>query len=206
MGGMNDYLQEHTTIEISLSFSEMGEDYGGLSGKTSDDFGLGKPFIPYTNVYANTFIDERDLGLVSISKGERQSKVKKGDVLFTLSSETPDEVCYGSVYMGEITELYLNSFCFGVHITNEKVYPPFMAYFVNSTRFRKTVFPLAQGSTRFNLHKSDFLRKEFKLPSLKNQKRIFLILERIEREIQLERALLDSSLQQKQFLLNQMFI
>ena len=206
MGGMNDYLQEHTTIEISLSFSEMGEDYGGLSGKTSDDFGLGKPFIPYTNVYANTFIDERDLGLVSISKGERQSKVKKGDVLFTLSSETPDEVCYGSVYMGEITELYLNSFCFGVHITNEKVYPPFMAYFVNSTRFRKTVFPLAQGSTRFNLHKSDFLRKEFKLPSLKNQKRIFLILERIERKIQLERALLDSYLQQKQFLLNQMFI
>lgn len=206
MKALNNYLQDHVEKEITLSFSEMGSDYSGLTGKTADDFGLGKPYIPYINVYANTFIDERNLGRVFISEGERQPKVQKGDVIFTLSSETPEEVCYGSVYWGEEKEIYLNSFCFGVHITNDKVFSPYLAYFVNSTPFRKAVFPLAQGSTRYNLQKSDFLRKPFVLPSLENQKRIFLALNAIDKKIQTEQSIIESYRQQKSFLLNRMFI
>ena len=206
MGGINDYLQENIENTIFLSFSDMGEDYAGLSGKSANDFGSGKAFVPYTNVYANTFIDENNLGLVSIQEGESQSKVHKGDVIFTLSSETPEEVCYGSVYWGEETELYLNSFCFGVHITNDKVFSPYLAYFVNSSRFRKAVYPLAQGSTRFNLQKSDFMRKPFHLPSLANQKRIFNILKALDKKRQIAQAMLDLYQQQKEFLLSQMFI
>ena len=206
MKGLNNYLQDHVEKEITLSFSEMGSDYSGLTGKTADDFGSGKPFIPYTNVYANTFIDEKNLGSVSVSEGEKQSKVQKGDVVFTLSSETPKEVCYGSVYWGEEKELYLNSFCFGVHITNEKVFPPYLAYFVNSNSFRKAVFPLAQGSTRYNLQKLDFLRKPFPFPSLENQKRIFLVLNAIDKKIHVEQRILESYHQQKSFLLRMMFI
>ena len=206
MKGLNNYLQDHVEKEITLSFSEMGSDYSGLTGKTADDFGSGKPFIPYTNVYANTFIDEKNLGSVSVSEGEKQSKVQKGDVVFTLSSETPEEVCYGSVYWGEEKELYLNSFCFGVHITNEKVFPPYLAYFVNSNSFRKAVFHLAQGSTRYNLQKLDFLRKPFPFPSLENQKRIFLVLNAIDKKMHVEQRILESYHQQMSFLLQQMFI
>ena len=76
----------------------------------------------------------------------------------------------GAVYLGETYPLYLNSFCFGIHITDEaKIYPPFLAYYVSSQSFRKAVYPLAQGSTRFNLQKSDFMKKKFSFPVIEKQ-------------------------------------
>mgnify|MGYP001279742408 CR=1 FL=1 len=32
----------------------MGETYAGLSGKSKKDFGQGKPFIPYKNIFNNS--------------------------------------------------------------------------------------------------------------------------------------------------------
>ena len=148
---INDYLQAHFEPEFYLSFADLGTEFSGLSGKNAQDFGSGDPYITYVGVYAKNFVTENDCGLVTVLPTENQNKVNNGDVLFTLSSETPDEVCYGSVYVGKALNVYLNSFCFGVHITNSNVYSPYLAYFINSTIFRKAVFPLAQGSTRFNL-------------------------------------------------------
>ena len=202
----NDYLQKHFEPAFNLSFAELGTDFGGLSGKSADDFGTGYPYITYMGVYSKNFVTEADCSLVTILPNETQSKVQKGDVLFTLSSETPEEVCYGSVYVGNVKEVYLNSFCFGVHITNSNVYSPYLAYFVNSTLFRKAVFPLAQGSTRFNLQKSDFLKKKFAFPSKEKQIEIYNTLQALENKLQIEIALLDKYRVQKQYFLQQMFI
>ena len=203
---INDYLQAHFEPVFNLSFSDLGTEFGGLSGKNAHDFGIGDPYITYMGVYAKNFVTENDCGLVTVLPTENQNKVNNGDVLFTLSSETPDEVCYGSVYVGEAKNVYLNSFCFGVHINNSNVYSPYLAYFINSTIFRKAVFPLAQGSTRFNLQKSDFLKKRFSFPSLEMQIEIFRTLNTIENKLQIESELLDQYKQQKQYLLQQMFI
>ena len=81
------------------SFSKLGQSYSGLSGKSADDFGTGKPYITYLNVYSNNVVNENDYQYVRISDGEKQNIVKYGDVLFTLSSETPEEVGIGSVYL-----------------------------------------------------------------------------------------------------------
>ena len=151
---MCDTLIGKKTQQVMLSFNDFGESYSGLSGKSAEDFGEGSPYITYMNVYQNQIIDITDIGLVKINKTEQQSLVQYGDILFTLSSETPEEVGMGAVYLGETYPLYLNSFCFGIHITDEsKIFPPFLAYYVSSESFRKAVFPLAQGSTRFNLQK-----------------------------------------------------
>ena len=64
-------------------------------GKSADDFGEGSPYITYMNVYQNQIIDITDIGLVKINKTEQQSLVQYGDILFTLSSETPEEVGIG---------------------------------------------------------------------------------------------------------------
>ena len=202
----NDYLQKHLEPAFNLSFAELGTDFGGLSGKSANDFGTGYPYITYMGVYSKNFVTEADCSLVTILPNETQSKVQKGDVLFTLSSETPEEVCYGSVYVGNVKEVYLNSFCFGVHITNSNVYSPYLAYFVNSTLFRKAVFPLAQGSTRFNLQKSDFLKKKFAFPSKEKQIEIYNTLQALDNKLQIEIALLDKYRVQKQYFLQQMFI
>ena len=116
-----DTLIEAEQHKVELSFNDFGEPYSGLSGKSAEDFGEGCQYITYMNVYQNQIIDTTDVGLVKINETEQQSVVSYGDILFTLSSETPNEVGMGAVYLGDTYPLYLNSFCFGVRIIDEKV-------------------------------------------------------------------------------------
>ena len=204
--GLNDALYAQHGDEVMTSFAEFGTSYSGLSGKSAQDFGSGKPFITYLNVYSNNIINENDFQYVAIKDGEKQNIVEYGDVLFTLSSETPNEVGIGSVFLGK-EKVYLNSFCFGIHITNTRVvFSPYLSYFVSSTAFRKFIYPYAQGSTRFNLCKADFEKACIKLPTLENQKRIYSILGHINCKIETERQLFALYNFQKQYLLRQMFI
>ena len=204
--GLNDSLYKQYGNAITTSFSDLGHSYSGLSGKSSEDFGSGKPFITYLNVYSNSVVNENEYQYVRINDGEKQNIVQCGDVLFTLSSETPEEVGVGSVYLG-IDEVFLNSFCFGFHIDNKELaYPPYFSYYVSSTPFRKFIYPFAQGSTRFNLCKADFEKASIKLPSLNNQKHIYAILNSIKGKIETEKNLLEYYTTQKQYLLRQMFI
>ncbi|WP_343019853.1 restriction endonuclease subunit S [Phocaeicola massiliensis] len=150
--GLNDHILKNIEGD-QVCFADLDEAYGGLSGKSGDDFGCGDPFITYMNVYQNTYISENDYELVQIAPDEKQNSVQYGDALFTLSSETPEEVGMGAVYLGKSQKLYLNSFCFGVHFHGNRVLPQYIAHFISSTSFRKAIYPLAQGSTRFNLQK-----------------------------------------------------
>lgn len=202
-----DTLIEQETQQVTLSFSDFGQSYSGLSGKSADDFGEGYPFITYMNVYQNQIIDLTDVGLVKINETEQQSVVRYGDILLTLSSETPEEVGMGAVYLGETYPLYLNSFCFGIHITDEsKIYPPFLAYYVSSQSFRKAVYPLAQGSTRFNLQKSDFMKKKFSFPVIEKQHKIYSILKIYSDKLIVEKLIMGLLCNQKCYLLRQLFI
>lgn len=202
-----DTLIGKKTQQVMLSFNDFGESYSGLSGKSAEDFGEGSPFITYMNVYQNQIIDITDIGLVNINKTEQQSLVQYGDILFTLSSETPEEVGMGAVYLGETYPLYLNSFCFGIHITDEsKIFPPFLAYYASSESFRKAVFPLAQGSTRFNLQKGDFMKKVFPFPAIEQQRKIYSILKTYSDKLNIEKQMIKLLCCQKQYLLRQLFI
>jgi len=204
--GLNNHLYQQYGNEIETSFADLGVSYSGLSGKTATDFGSGKPFITYLNVYSNNVIEETSYQYVRMGENEKQNIVRYGDVLFTLSSETPEEVGIGSVFLGN-QEVYLNSFCFGVHITNiQKVFSPYLSYYISTTQFRKFIYPFAQGSTRFNLCKADFEKSKFKLPSLENQKRIYESLKCLSGKVAAEDAILKQYHSQKQYLLRQMFI
>ena len=204
--GLNNHLHQQCVNEIETSFADLGVSYSGLSGKTAADFGSGKPFITYLNVYSNNVIDETSYQYVRMDNNEKQSIVRYGDVLFTLSSETPEEVGIGSVYLGN-QEVYLNSFCFGIHITNtQKAFSPYLSYYISTAQFRKFIYPFAQGSTRFNLCKADFEKATFKLPTLENQERIYKALKSLSDKIMVEKATLEQYSRQKQYLLRQMFI
>ena len=68
---MCDTLVEQETQQVTLSFSDFGQSYLGLSGKSAEDFGEGYPFITYMNVYQNQIIDLTDVGLVKINETEQ---------------------------------------------------------------------------------------------------------------------------------------
>ena len=190
-----------------VSFNDVGECYSGLSGKSSEDFGSGYPFVPYTNIFANDVIDENQFEYVQIRENEAQNTVHYGDLLMTLSSETPEEVGIGSVYLGSESHLYLNSFAFGIHITRtDLVYPPYLSWLVSTKSFRKFILPFAQGSTRYNLQKTDFMKAKYRFPTLERQKTIYKLLSSYSSKIDNEEKILDLYQFQKQGLLEQMFI
>ena len=207
MSSINETLYATLTTDYQTSFSEIGCDYGGLTGKSAEDFGKGKPFITYLNVDQNQVITDCNFDYVEIRKDESQNKVRKGDLLFTLSSETPEEIGYSAVYMGDTKELYLNSFCFGIHISeSEKVYPPYIGYFSSTSYFRRKIIPFAQGSTRFNLHKPSLMNMRFSLPTKENQITIFNTLQLLTDKILTETETLTRFIQQRSYMLSKMFI
>ena len=111
-----------------------GTTYGGLSGKTKEDFGHGNArFVPYTNVFDNPLTDTKRLETVEIDSS--QNKVAYGDTFFTVSSETPDEVGMSSVWLSDQDDVYLNSFCFGYR-QDSTFDPYYLAYMLRSSSIR----------------------------------------------------------------------
>lgn len=162
----------------SIKLSDYGNTFTGLSGKTKVDFGSGKPYIPYLNIFFNPVITDGEFDFVKIKNNEIQSLVKNGDLFFTTSSETPEEVGMCAVYHGNEKELYLNSFCFGYRLNQkDEISTHFLAHLFRSYVGRKIIFKLAQGGTRYNLSKTNLLKEIFNLPtSLTEQKNIAVIL------------------------------
>ncbi len=180
----------------------MGKTFNGLRNKTAKDFGKGKAYIPYKNIFDNPKIDIKNLDYVNILDGENQNKVKYGDILFTTSSETPDEVGMSSVLLEEVSELYLNSFCFGFRLKDfEILLAEFARFFFRGDLFRRKVFKLAQGSTRFNLSKNEMMKLNIKLPPIQEQKSIAQILSTGDREIDLLQKEVDQLKLQKRGLM-----
>lgn len=139
----------------------LGYTYSGLSNKTIDDFGSGEDFIPYMNIYKNSIIKTDKFEQVKIGLNEHQNQVQCGDVFFTTSSETPDEVGLTSVLIDKIEKpLYLNSFCFGFRLNDNNEFDnKFLAYLLRGENVRFQISKMAQGSTRYNLSKTQLLEK-----------------------------------------------
>ena len=153
-----------------VSLGSLGETYGGLTGKSKNDFGSGSPFITYKNVFENSFVDPKNVERVRIEAGERQHLIRNGDILFTTSSETPEEVGMSSVVTFDASAIYLNSFCFGFRPNSgNSIRPHFAGNFFRSPSMRRQIAALAQGSTRYNISKSALLKLTFQLPDAEEQ-------------------------------------
>ena len=184
----------------------LGNTYSGLSGKSKEDFGIGLPYIPYKNIYGNPSIDISYMDYVNVKPGENQNKVIYGDIFFTVSSETPDEVGMSSVLLDKsIEELYLNSFCFGFRLNDfNTLLPEFASHYFRGDKFRFEMLKAAQGATRFNLSKSNVTKLKIVIPSEKEQDKIASFLTRIDREIKALEKELNTIQKQKQGLMQQL--
>ncbi|KJQ02404.1 restriction endonuclease subunit S [Enterobacter asburiae] len=165
-------------------FGNLGDTYTGLTGKTKEDFGAGKPYTPYINIFKNSRIDIQNLEYVQVNDDERQSVVKYGDIFFTTSSETPEEVGMSSVLLEEVSEVFLNSFCFGFRLNNfETLIPKYARYLFRSEHVRRQISTLGQGATRYNLSKRQLIKLELKLPCVEEQQKIAAVLSAADAEI-----------------------
>ena len=156
---------------------DVGFIFSGLSGKSGDDFrdevsDFNKPFIPYTNILNNLYIDISQTKDVIIYDDEIQNRVRKNDLFFLMSSEDYESLGLSSLLTEEVTELYLNSFCKGFRITNQNIYPKFINFQLHSDLFRDAMRLEGRGFTRINL-KIDKITSQFiSFPPLSEQQAI----------------------------------
>lgn len=165
---------------------EVGTTYTGLSGKTKEDFGHGNgQFVTYMNVFSNP------VGLPDMTEAveidDSQNKVLFGDVLFTTSSETPEEVGMSSVWLENAENTYLNSFCFGYRPT-VKFNPYYLAYMLRSSSMRKKITFLAQGISRYNISKNKMMDIEIPIPNIEEQKQIGAFFKHLDKLITLHQC------------------
>ena len=186
----------------------MGITYSGLTGKTKEDFGSGEArFITFLNVLTNATIDTSILEAVNVKAGEHQNEVKKGDLLFNTSSETPEEVGMCAVMDEDLSDVYLNSFCFGFRVTNENIDSTFIAYLMRSHIGRRIMSILAQGATRYNLSKNNFCNADLLLPKTrKEQSLIANYFVSLDTQIHLQTQRLGKLQQIKSACLDNMFV
>lgn len=189
------------------TLGEEGQFYGGLSGKGKDDFDCGNGrFVTYMNVYKNTFASRDAMGRVKVGDTEKQNKVRYGDILFTQSSETVDEVGLSSVYLYN-DEPYLNSFCMGYRFNNlDNVCPEFIGYCMRSNEIRKSIMLMGQGISRINLGAKRLATVKYKIPSLSEQRKIADCLASMDEVIQKSKDELAKWQELKKGLLQQMFM
>ena len=162
------------------ALGEIGYFYSGLTGKTKDDFKDGNAkFVTYMNVFSNPALSLAIDDRVRIEDGERQNNIYYGDVIFTGSSETPDECGMSSVVTTHPTEnLYLNSFCFGFRLYEPEMFcPDFLKHLFRACEMRKQISKTASGVTRFNVSKARFAKILIPVPPLPIQQEIVRILD-----------------------------
>ena len=175
-----------------------------MSGKNSYDFGHGDAsFITYMNVYSNAVADLSMMGKVEIDN--KQNEVEIGDVFFTTSSETPEEVGMSSVLLVKQGPTYLNSFCFGYRPT-EEMDPYYLAYMLRSKTVRDKIIFLAQGISRYNISKNKMMEITIPVPSLSEQRQVGSFFKELDNLITLHQRKLNQLKALKKGLLQQMFV
>jgi type I restriction enzyme S subunit len=177
---------------VFKELGELGYLYGGLTGKSKIDFqGGNAKFVTYMNIFSNISV-KTDIDIfVNIGENENQNKVEYGDVLFTGSSETPNECGMSSVLTEKITEpLYLNSFSFGFRLHDKELFlPDFLKYLFRDDSLRKQIGLTASGVTRFNISKKRFAKVTIPIPPIPIQHKIAFILDsftQLEAELEAE--------------------
>ena len=183
---------------------DIGSTYSGLSGKTAKDFGHGNAnFVTYLNVFKNPIADLE--GTENIEIDNKQTQVLKGDVFFTTSSETPEEVGMSSIWMGNQPNTYLNSFCFGYRPTVD-IDRNFLAYVLRSPAVRSKIIVLAQGISRYNISKKKMMEIKIPVPSIPEQKAVGNFFIKLDEMITLHQLKVESLSHLKKSLLDRMIV
>ncbi len=165
--------------------------------------------VNYMNVYKHENISNASTkDLMTVSANETQlnsSNLRKGDILFTPSSETPDDIGHSVVIFEDLRDT-LYSYHLMRFRPTIKLDILYSHYFCNISDVLRQVSRVATGSTRFTISVGEFSKILVNLPSLPEQTKIANFLSFIDNKIEQVGKQLDESKQFKKALLQQMFV
>lgn len=134
------------------SWVPIGEHFDFKNGlnKAKQFFGYGKPIINYMDVFEFSGIYASQIkGKVDVDANElRTFEVKKGDVLFTRTSETVNEIGISCTVLDEVSETVFSGFVLRGRPKNNKLNNLFKKYVFSSDSVRKQIISKATYTTR----------------------------------------------------------
>lgn len=130
----------------------IGDDLRFKNGlnKEKKFFGQGTPIVNYMDVYKNRGLRAKDLkGKVTLSDQEiKNYEVRKGDVFFTRTSETIEEIGIASVVLEDLFNTSFSGFILRARPINSKLENEFCQYCFSTAAVRKQILTTASYTTR----------------------------------------------------------
>ncbi|MCO8791866.1 restriction endonuclease subunit S [Clostridioides difficile] len=146
--------------------------------KSSDSFGYGYPFVSYSNVYRNIELPHIVEGLVNSTEEERKIySVEEGDVFFTRTSETVEEIGFASTCMKTIDNSTFAGFLIRFRPNDKRLYKGFSKYYFRCDLNRKYFVKEMNLVTRASLSQNLLNNLSVVLPKYEEQVEIYNALE-----------------------------
>lgn len=194
-------------IPENWNVEKLGEKFTIKNGlnKAKEYFGYGTPIVNYMDVFNNSGIRKSDVeGKVFVNYQEKENyKVKLGDLLFTRTSETPDEIGMSSVLLEEITDSVFSGFVLRARPKDETFNNQFKKYCFRSNEVRNQIISTCSYTTRALTNGKSLSAVLIPTPPLPEQKAIAQVLsdtdnliQTIELKLTKKRAIKQGAMQQ----------
>ena len=177
-----DVLRGGTINFCQRTLGELFDFRNGLS-KGKEFFGKGTLFIRYTDVYNHRTLRKKDItALVECTEDEKERlKVSRGDVLFTRTSETAEDIGWSSVMLDDMDDCVFNGFTIKATPKTKELLPEYCAYCFSTSDFRQYVTKHCAFTTRASLTGNTIAQYRMTIPPLDIQSRIVNVLDNFEK-------------------------
>lgn len=154
-------------------FSDLYSMASGISS-TKEQAGHGSPFLSFSVVFNNYFVPDTLNDLMDTSEKEKETySIKSGDIFLTRTSEVVDELAMSCVAVKDYPNATFSGFLKRLRPTQDNItYPKFMAFYLRSPMFRKTMTNNAVMTLRASLNEAIFSYLELLLPAYSEQKKV----------------------------------
>lgn len=163
------------------SVGELFEIKNGLN-KEKDAFGKGQPIINFTDVYNKRWLANGSFqGLVDVTEEEiKRYSAKKGDVFFTRTSETKEDIGMSSTLIEDIPNCVFSGFVLRARPITNLLLPKFCSYYFSTNKVRDTIIRYAAFTTRATTTGPKLSKIMVPIISIEEQEKIVSILDRFD--------------------------
>jgi type I restriction enzyme S subunit len=161
-----------------MSVGELFEFKNGLN-KGKEYFGKGTPIVNFTDVFKHRYLTAGMLkGTVNVTPKEiGLYSAQKGDVFFTRTSETQEEIGMASVLVDDVESCVFSGFVLRARPKTSLLLPKYCSYCFSSYTLRKEIVKSSSYTTRALTSGTKLSRLIIPVPSLEEQARIVTILD-----------------------------
>ena len=145
-----DFLLTKTNADTEyMTVEELFEFKNGLN-KGKEFFGKGTPIINFTDVFKNRYLTKDMLrGRVDVTDEEiARYSARKGDLFFTRTSETKEEIGMSSVLVDDVENCVFSGFVLRARPKTNLLLPKFCSYYFSTNEVRKQIVRTSTFTTR----------------------------------------------------------